>query len=93
MKSPAMACTRKAPALKAVECAPGSVGGILTHALVADAGRILAAYWRTATVTTETNVPPAGHAPRQTARTAAAYGCRRVKGYHLGRCRRYRADP
>jgi hypothetical protein len=30
MKSPAMACTRRATGLKAVECAPGSVGGMRT---------------------------------------------------------------
>ena len=58
MKSPAIAVRERHQRSKAVECAPGSVGGILTHALVADARRTLAACWRTAAVTTGTNVPP-----------------------------------
>jgi hypothetical protein len=73
VKSPTMARTRKAPALsKALQHGPGSVGGVRTAPLTADAGRILAVCWRTATVTTETNVPPKGHALGKAARTAPA---------------------
>ena len=52
--------------------------------LTADAGRILAVCWRTAALTTQTNVPPAGHALRKGGADRTMLG-RRVQGYYLDR--------
>jgi hypothetical protein len=58
------------PAGARVDAAEGPVtdrrpvrpGGRRTRPLTADGGQILAAWWRTAPMDTETDVPPAGHA-------------------------------
>jgi hypothetical protein len=76
----------KAPALsKALQRGAGSAGEIRTRPLTADAGQILAAWWRTVPMTTGTNVPPAGHALGEGGADRTRVPGRRVKGYYLDR--------
>ena len=64
---------------------PGSADGIRTRPLTADAGRILTVCRCTAAATTETNVPPTGHAVGEGGADRTRMPGRRVKGYYLDR--------
>jgi hypothetical protein len=62
---------------------PGSADGIPTRPLTADAGQILTVWRRTAAATTETSVPPTGHAVGAGGADHTGMPGRRVKGYYL----------